>query len=98
LYIYDSWNKSLEWQSQSGYGAQEMLVANVDDDDQDEIILNTGFIFDSRFYNVELQAESSFGDRMSLIDINNDGYPEIVGELSNFSLRIFDVYAERELW
>jgi hypothetical protein len=98
LYIYDSLNKSLEWQSQEGYTAQEILVANVDDDDQDEIILNTGIIFDSRFYNIELQAESNFGDRMSLIDINNDGYPEIVGELANFSLRIFDVYAERELW
>ncbi len=98
LYIYDSMNKSLEWQSQKGYTAQEMLVADVDDDDQDEIILNTGLIFDSRFYNIELQTENSFGDRMGLIDINNDGYPEIVGELSNFSLRIFDVYAERELW
>jgi hypothetical protein len=98
LYIYDSLNKSMEWQSQGGFSAQEILVANVDDDDQDEIILNTGFIFDSRFYSIELQAENSFGDRMSLIDINNDGYPEIVGELSNFNLRIFDVYAERELW
>jgi hypothetical protein len=98
LYIYDCLNKSLEWQSQNGYSAQEILVADVDDDEQDEIILNTGIIFDSRFYNIELQAENSFGDRMSLIDINNDGFPEIVGELSNFSLRIFDVYAERELW
>jgi hypothetical protein len=98
LYIYDSLNKSLEWQSQSGFSAQEMLVANVDDDEQDEIILNTGIILDSRFYSIELQAENSFGARMSLIDINSDGYPEIVGELTNFSLRIFDVYAERELW
>jgi len=98
LYIYDSQNKSMEWQSQSGYTAQDMLVANVDDDEQDEIILNTGIIIDSRFYNIELQAEDGFGDRISLVDINGDGYPEIVGELCNFSLRIFDVYAERELW
>ncbi|MFH1755115.1 MAG: hypothetical protein ABIA59_05375 [Candidatus Latescibacterota bacterium] len=98
LYIYDSLNKSLEWQSQKGFSAQEILVANVDDDEQKEIILNTGLILDARFYNIELQAEKKFGDRMSLIDINSDGFPEIIGELSNFSLRIFDVYAERELW
>ncbi len=98
LYIYDSFNKSLQWQSQSDYSAQEIIIANVDDDEQEEIILNTGHIFDSRFYNVELQTENSFGDRISLVDLNGDGFPEIVGELANFSLRIFDVYAERELW
>ncbi|NIM19827.1 MAG: hypothetical protein GTO51_06240 [Candidatus Latescibacteria bacterium] len=98
LYIYDSLNKSLEWQSQGNFRAAEIIVANVDDDEQPEIILNTGFIFDSKFYNIELQTENSFGDRMSLLDINGDGYPEIIGELTNFSLRIFDVYAERELW
>ena len=31
-------------------------------------------------------------------DMNNDGYPEVVGEFSDYSLRIFDVYAEREVW
>ncbi len=98
LYIYDSENKSREWQSQGNFTAQEIVLANVDDDEQDEIILNTGVIFDSRFYNIEFQVEGGFGSRINLIDINGDGIEEVVGEVSGFSLRIFDVYSEREIW
>ena len=98
LYIYDSDTKGLEWQSQEEVTAREILIANVDDDDQPEIILNSGKILDSKFYNVELVADVDFGERISLIDINGDGYPEIIGEAGKFSLRIFDIYAERVLW
>jgi hypothetical protein len=60
--------------------------------------MNTGIILDSRFYTVEFQSEVVFGDRIFLLDINDDGIPEIVGESLDFNLRIFDVYAEREVW
>jgi hypothetical protein len=98
LYIYDSVNKSLEWQSQKQMHAKEILLANIDDDEQLEIILNTGIILDSRFYNIEYEVDSSFGERISLFDINSDGIPEIFGEFSDFTLRVYDIYAEREIW
>lgn len=98
LRIYDSVNHAMDWESQQEFRAQEIIVANVDDDDQDEIILNTGTIIDSRFYNTEFELETSFGERIHLFDINGDGIPEIFGEFSNFSLRIYDIYAEREIW
>jgi hypothetical protein len=98
LYIYDSINKSLEWQSQEKFDAAEILLANLDDDEQPEIILNTGAIIDSRFYNLEFQVEGRFGNRISLMDLNGDGVPEIIGENTDFTLRIYDVYAEREIW
>jgi hypothetical protein len=98
LHIYDSLNKNFEWSSQTDFDAQQIVIANVDDDDQPEIILNTGAIVDSRFYTIEFQADNAFGDRMSLLDITGDGVPEIFGELSDFSLKIFDIYAEREIW
>ncbi len=98
LYIYDSDTKGLEWQSQEEVTAREIIVANVDDDEQLEIILSSGKILDSKFYNVELVADIDFGERISLIDINGDGYPEIIGEVGKFSLRIFDIYAERVIW
>lgn len=98
LYIYDSYTKGLEWRSQDEVSAREILIANVDDDDQPEIILSSGKILDSRFYSVELEADVDFGERISLIDINGDGYPEVVGEIGKFSLRVFDIYAERVLW
>jgi len=98
LYIYDSLKKTIDWQSQDEFSAKQMITGNVDDDDQLEIITNTGIILDSRFYNVEFQSEVPFGDRIFLLDINNDGIPEIAGETLDFNIRFFDVYAEREVW
>jgi hypothetical protein len=98
MHIYDSLNKNFEWQSQSEFEANQIIISNVDDDDQPEIILNTGTIIDSRFYSIEFQADNSFGDRISLLDINGDGFPEIFGELLDFNLKVFDIYAEREVW
>ena len=98
LHIYDSHTKGLEWRSQDEVSAREILVANVDDDDQPEIILSSGKILDSKFYNVDLDSEIDFGERISLLDINGDGFPEIIGEIGKFSLRVFDIYAERVLW
>jgi hypothetical protein len=100
LNIYDSETTALEWRSQDKYAAQEILVANVDDDPQPEIILDTGTLIDARFYTVEPSnvASGTFGSRLRLIDMNGDGYPEIVGELPGFALRVYDVYAQREIW
>jgi hypothetical protein len=98
LYIVDGMSKSRQWVSQRMFNASEIVVGNVDKDPQMEIILNSGIIIDSRFYNVEVEWEKPFGDRITLYDINNDGIPEIIGEFSDYSLRIFDVYARREVW
>jgi hypothetical protein len=75
-----------------------IVVANVDDDPQLEIILNTGRVIDSRFFNIEFESDGSYGDRISLFDINNDGYPDVFGEFVDFSIRVYDIWAQRELW
>ena len=98
IHILDGMNKSRQWVSPGMFVASEILVDNVDKDEQLEIILNTGKIIDSRFFNVELEWDKPFGDRILTGDINNDGFPEIIGEFSDYSIRIFDVYAEREVW
>jgi len=98
LHIYDSLSKSKEWESQREFDAREIVLGNVDDDDQLEIILNSGIVFDTRFYNVELEAEVSFGEKISLMDVNGDQIPEVIGETGDYTIRIFDLYAERELW
>ena len=98
LHIYDSLSKSKEWESQREFDAREIVLGNVDDDDQLEIILNSGIVFDTRFYNVELEAEIGFGEKISLMDVNGDQIPEVIGETGNYTIRIFDLYAERELW
>ncbi len=100
LCFYDGKSRALEWRSQTEFQATELLVGNVDDDPQPEIILNTGEIVDSRFYTIEpAKLESGvFGFRIRLFDMNGDGHPEIVGDTPGFSLRIYDVYAQREIW
>lgn len=98
ILIVDGLNKSKQWVSPQTFEATEMLVTNVDKDPQPEIVLNSGVIVDSRFLNIEIEWDKPFGDRIVTADMNNDGYPEIVGEFSDYSLRIFDVYARREVW
>jgi hypothetical protein len=98
LFIYDGASRSLEWRSDKEVTAREIRLANVDDDEQLEIILNTGLVFDGRFYNVDLELNESFGDRIELADLNGDGFPEIIGELGDFSLKIYDIYGNREIW
>ncbi|MDD4858375.1 MAG: hypothetical protein PHD74_09765 [Candidatus Krumholzibacteria bacterium] len=98
LYIIDGISMSKQWVSQRSFKASEIIIGNVDKDPQAELILNTGVVIDSRFFNVEIEWDKSFGDRIALYDMNNDGIPEIVGEYSDYSLRIFDVYARREVW
>jgi hypothetical protein len=70
LIIYDSLNRTFEWVSQQKVMAQHIKLANMDDDPQLEIILNTGIIFDSKFYNIEFEADRPFGERITLFDIN----------------------------
>lgn len=98
MYIYDGRNKTIEWVSDTQFHADMVILGNVDDDPQLEIILNTGRVVDSRFHNIEFEADGKFGDRIHLFDINGDGYPDVFGEFNDFSIRVYDVWAQRELW
>lgn len=98
LYIIDSLDKNRQWISERKFSATELIVANVDKDEQMEIILNTGIVIDTKFYVIDLEWDKPFGERISTFDMNNDGIPEVIGEFSDYSLRIFDVYSQREVW
>lgn len=98
IYIFDGLNRNIQWVSDTEFQAKMFVIGNVDDDPQDEIILNTGRVIDTRFYNIEFEADGQFGERITLFDINMDGYPDVFGEFSDFSIRVYDVWAQRELW
>jgi len=98
LLIIDAINKNIQWVSDTGFKAKMIVVSNVDDDPQLEIILNTGRVIDSRFFNIEFESDGPYGDRITLFDINNDGYPDVFGEFADFSIRVYDIWAQRELW
>lgn len=98
LYIIDGYNRNIQWNSTTNMPATYMVIGNVDDDPQLEIVLNSGIIVDSRFYNIQFQTDQPFGDRLSLVDLTGDGYPEVVGEFTDRTLRVFDVWRGREVW
>ncbi len=98
LFIYDGKSLFQEWRSQGELDAQEILVGDVDGDGQKEILLNTGWVIDSRFRDIEWQSPEPFGDRIALLDIDNDGIPELIGEFGGHFLKVFDIDLKREKW
>ena len=97
LVIYDSRDQFEEWISdQSNLEATDLLVGDVDGDGAEEIVLNSGHVFDAKFRDLEWQSPETFGDHMGLLDIDNDGIPELIGEFSGKYIRIFDVDLRRE--
>jgi len=98
LYIFDSYNRNVQWSSTIPMVANFLAIGNIDDDPQPEIVLNTGKVVDGRFYNIQFQTDKVFGDRIELLDVTGDGYPDVVGEFSDRSIKVFDVWRTREVW
>lgn len=96
LVIFDSLDRFEEWRSdQDNLATTDILVGDVDGDDAEEIVLNDGFVFDARFHNLEWQSAESFGERMGLLDVDDDAIPEVIGEFQGRYLRIFDIEQRR---
>lgn len=98
LYIYDGQTRFEEWRSNQNFEAQEILVADIDDDGEKEIVLNTGTVLGARFRDVEWQAPEGFGRHIGLLDVDDDGIPELLAESSGRVLKVFDLELRREKW
>ena len=97
LVIYDGRDHFEEWRStQTGLASAQILVADVDGDGAEEIVLNDGYVFDARFHDLEWQSPEPFGERLGLRDVDGDGIPEVIGEFQGRFLRIFDIDLRRE--
>lgn len=96
LVIYDGRDRFEEWRSdQDNLTSSDLLVGDVDGDGSEEIVLNDGFVFDARYRDLEWQSPESFGERIGLLDIDDDEIPEVVGEFGGRFLRIFDIDLRR---
>ncbi|MFH1007680.1 MAG: hypothetical protein V1800_09285 [Candidatus Latescibacterota bacterium] len=98
LYVYDGKTQFEEWASEQDLPAEQIVVGDVDGDGEDEIVLNTGVVLDALFFDIEWQSPERFGDRIALLDIDNDGIPEVIAEGGNRFLRIWDLDLRREKW
>ena len=84
-----------EFRTTQSYRGTDMAVGNVDNDFDLEIVLNTGWVIDSRRGEPDWQTES-FGQFVELIDIDADGLQEVIGHTPNQPMRIFDVDQQQE--
>jgi hypothetical protein len=98
LVQFDPMSQFEEWISQEKYSATDMIIGNVDTDPELEIIFNTGEILSSRFKDLEWQSNISFGSRLYLIDMDDDGILELVTEFDQSYVRIIDVDQRQEKW
>ena len=97
LIIYDGRDQYEQWKSeQDNLAAKDILVADVDGDDNQEIVLSDGYIFDAHFFDLEWQSPEPFGDTIGLLDLDGDGITELIGEFQGRNLRVFDVDLRRE--
>lgn len=72
------------------YQATQIRVGDVDGDGRPEIVLNTGQVIGSASGEIEWEDEPFFG-KIELLDINGDGFPEILTENpGNGPLKVFD--------
>jgi len=98
LYVYDGKSLFEQWRSEEEFQAQDILIADVDGDGQKEIVLNTGWVLDAKFHDIEWQSPEPFGERLGLLDVDDDGIPELLGEFSGGFLKIWDIDLKREKW
>ncbi|MEW6752438.1 MAG: hypothetical protein AB1505_15850 [Candidatus Latescibacterota bacterium] len=97
LVVYDGHEHYEQWRSEeANLATTDILVANVDGDEDLEIVLNDGYVFSARFRNLEWQSPEPFGERLGVLDLDGDGVLEVVGEFNGRFLRVFDIDLRRQ--
>jgi hypothetical protein len=96
LIIYDGVRFNREWEGTDPYTAQEMVVGDVDGDGQDEVVMNTGFVFGALTHSVEWQTEN-FGTKLGLIDVDGDGILEVIAESTGGKINVYDIDKRQEM-
>ncbi len=86
----DGANFTKNFTSINEYPATQVRCGDVDGDGRVEVVLNTGQVVDSVSGDIEWEDEPFFG-KIELLDINGDGFPEILTENpGNGPLKVFD--------
>lgn len=81
-------------------GGNRLAVGNVDDDDEVEVVLNTGLVLEinGATPTTEWQSPTIFGAYVALSDFDGDGRQELVAAESWYQIRAWDLEARSVKW
>lgn len=97
LHIYDAATMNLEYQTDL-YGGRDVAVADVDGDNQMEIILPEGIMLNGATHAVEWQYNGGFGTWVEVGDANQDNVLDIIAANSSGYITAFDGALHTPLW
>ncbi len=98
LVVLDGSSRFEEWRSTEDMEATDLLVADVDGDEELEIVTSSGVVVSAGFFQVEWRSPDPLGRRLWTFDLDGDGVPEVAAESREGFLRLFDLKVRQEVW
>lgn len=87
--VYDASTLFKEWEAPGFVPGEWLAVGDVDGDGTLEVVLNSGYVLDAKFFRIEYRL-GHLGDRIGLIDLDGDGVDEIIAESEDGSVSVYD--------
>lgn len=87
--VYDGATFFTEWQTPGAVPGEWIAVGDVDGDGILEVVLNSGYVLDAKFFRIEMTL-GYLGERVELLDIDGDGVDEIFAESVDGSVNVYD--------
>jgi hypothetical protein len=98
LVVLDGFTRFEEWRSAEQVDATDLLVADVDGDEELEIVTSSGVVVSAGFFQIEWRSPDPLGWRLAPFDLDGDGVPEVIAETREGALRLFDLRQRQEIW
>ncbi|OZG73941.1 hypothetical protein BTA51_09170 [Hahella sp. CCB-MM4] len=98
LEIIDAHTGNRLFHTSIGERATEVVAGNLDDDENLEIAINNGWVFDGRSYETQWEYTEGFGDYIALGNIEDGASDEIVGANRDTGVAAFSLIKKQKLW
>lgn len=87
--VYDGATFFTEWQAPGSVPGDWLAVGDVDGDRVLEVVLNSGYVLDAKFFRLEMTL-GYLGERIEIMDVDADGVDEIIAESDQGSITVYD--------